>query len=116
MVISERKINDEVVIEKLVGRFDQTARQEYKGSRDLAILAGYRQVILDVTEVSFIDSTARGWLVLSQRRFQDIRGKLSLVARHGFIRDILELTEISEWIPIFSTQEDAISATTASLA
>ncbi len=116
MVISERKINDEVVIEKLFGRFDQTAHQEYKMSMDLALQAGYRHVILDVTGVSFIDSTARGWLVLSQRRFQDIRGRLSLVARHGFIRDILELTEISEWIPIFSTQEDAISATTASLA
>ncbi len=116
MVISERKINDEVVIEKLFGRFDQTAHQEYKMSMDLALQAGYRHVILDVTGVSFIDSTARGWLVLSQRRFQGIRGRLSLVARHGFIRDILELTEISEWIPIFSTQEDAISATTASLA
>ena len=116
MVISERKISDEVVIEKLVGRFDQTARQEYKGRMDLALHAGYRHVILDMTGVSFIDSTAGGWLILSQRRFQQIRGRLSLVAQQGLIRDILELTQISEWIPIFSSQEEAINPTTASLA
>lgn len=73
MVISERKVNDEVVIEKLVGRFDQTARQAYKGSMDLAIQAGYRQIILDVTEVSFIDSTARGWFFRSED-FKTLRG------------------------------------------
>ena len=55
MVISEHEVNQEVLIERLVGRFDQSARQEFKWRIDLAINAGYRHVILNVTEVSFID-------------------------------------------------------------
>jgi len=108
MTISEQQVTTETMIEKLTGRFDQTARQEYKWRVDLAINAGYRFIIIDMTEVTFIDSAALGWLVLSQRRFRRIRGQLSIVVRDGFVRDILELTEISEWIPVFPTQEAAI--------
>lgn len=109
MVISEHEVNKEVLVERLVGRFDQNARQEFKWRIDLAINAGYRNVILNVKEVSFIDSAALGWLVLSQRRFQRIRGMLSLVAPQGFVRDILDLTEISEWIPVFSNENEALA-------
>jgi stage II sporulation protein AA (anti-sigma F factor antagonist) len=109
MVISEHEVSQEVLVERLVGRFDQSARQEFKWRIDLAINAGYRHVILNVTEVSFIDSAALGWLVLAQRRFTRIRGQLGLVAPQGFVRDILDLTEISEWIPVYSSEEDAIA-------
>ncbi len=39
MVISEQQVNSEVIIEKMVGRFDQNACQEYKWRMDLAINA-----------------------------------------------------------------------------
>ena len=110
MTISEQKVSNDAMIEKLEGRFDQSARQEYKWRVDLALNSGYRYIIFDMTDVSFIDSAALGWLVLSQRRFQRIRGQLSIVVRDGFVRDILELTEISEWIPVFATRGEAIAA------
>lgn len=113
MTISEEQVTNEAMIEKLEGRFDQSARQEYKWRVDLAINAGYRYIIIDMTDVSFIDSAALGWLILSQRRFQRIKGKLSIVVRDGFVRDILELTEITEWIPVFMTREEAIAAVRA---
>ena len=112
MVISERSINEVVIVKKFVGRFDQNARQDFKGRIDVSMNNGYRYVILNMTEVSFIDSEALGWLVLSQRRFQRIQGKLSIVAHQGFVRDILQLTEISEWIPIYPSEEEAITAVT----
>jgi len=115
MVISEQQVNSEVIIEKLVGRFDQNARQEYKWRMDLAINAGYRHIILDVTDVTFIDSAALGWLVLTQRKFNRVRGKMSLIVRDGFVRDILNLTEIGEWIPVFRSQDDALAASTDGL-
>ncbi len=110
MVISEKRINEHVIIEKFVGSFDQNARQDFKWRIDVAVNDGLRFIILNMTEVSFIDSAALGWLVLSQRRFQRINGKLSIVAQQGFVRDILDLTEISEWIPVFETEEEALSS------
>ena len=109
MVISEKRVNEQVIIETFVGSFDQNARQDFKWRIDTAVNEGLRFIILNMSEVSFIDSAALGWLVLSQRRFQRIGGKLSIVAHQGFVRDILELTEISEWIPVFSSEEEAVS-------
>jgi hypothetical protein len=48
--------------------------------------------------------------VLAQRRFQRIGGKLGIIAPMGFVRDILELTEINEWIPIFISEDEAWKA------
>ncbi|RMH33516.1 MAG: anti-sigma factor antagonist [Nitrospirae bacterium] len=110
MVISEQRVNRDIVIEHFVGRFDINAREDFKGRIDIAVANGYRFVILNLTEVTFIDSAALGWLVLAQRRFYRIGGRLSIVAKQGFVRDILELTDISEWIPIFPHEEAAITA------
>jgi anti-anti-sigma factor len=71
-------------------------------------MQGYRFVILNMVAVSFIDSAALGWLVLAQRRFQRIGGRLGIIAPIGFVRDVLELTEIAEWIPIFTSEDEAL--------
>ncbi len=110
MVVAERKISKHTVVETFVGRFDQNARQDFKWRIDHAINDGYRFVVLNMVAVSFIDSAALGWLVLAQRRFQRIGGKLGIIAPMGFVRDILELTEIHEWIPIFQSEDEAWKA------
>ncbi|MDR4493760.1 MAG: STAS domain-containing protein [Nitrospirales bacterium] len=108
MVVSERSISHEILVDTFAGRFDQHARQDFKWRIDYAITQGYRYVVLNMVAVSFIDSAALGWLVLAQRRFQRIGGKMCIIAPAGFVRDILELTEIGEWIPIFASEDDAV--------
>jgi len=110
MGVSERSLSERTVVETFVGRFDQHARQDFKWRIDHAIRQGYRFVVLNMVAVSFIDSAALGWLVLAQRRFQRIGGKLGIIAPTGFVRDILELTEIHEWIPIFTSEDEAWKA------
>ena len=107
MVMSERSLSEHTVVETFVGRFDQHARQDFKWRIDHAITQGYRFVLLNMVAVSFIDSAALGWLVLAQRRFQRIGGKLGIITPMGFVRDIIELTEINEWIPIFNSEDEA---------
>jgi len=107
MVVSERSLSEHTLVETFVGRFDQHARQDFKWRIDHAITQGYRFVVLNMVAVSFIDSAALGWLVLAQRRFQRIGGKLGIIAPMGFVRDILELTEIHEWVPIFQSEDEA---------
>jgi anti-anti-sigma factor len=110
MVVSERSLSREILAETFVGRFDHHARQDFKWRIDHAITQGYRFVILNMVAVSFVDSSALGWLVLAQRRFHRIGGKMCIIAPAGFVRDILELTEIGEWIPIFPNEDEAVRA------
>ena len=110
MGVSERSLSEHTVVETFVGRFDQHARQDFKWRIDHAIGQGYRFVVLNMVAVSFIDSAALGWLVLAQRRFQRIGGKMGIIAPLGFVRDVLELTEINERIPIFTCEDEAWKA------
>ncbi len=110
MSVSERSLSEHTVVETFIGRFDQHARQDFKWRIDHAITQGYRFVVLNMVAVSFIDSSALGWLVLAQRRFQRIDGKMGIIAPLGFVRDVLELTEIHEWIPIFNSEDEAWKA------
>ncbi len=109
-MVTERSLNDQIVIETFVGQFDQHARQDFKWRIDHALTQGFRFVILNMVSVTFIDSAALGWLVLAQRRFQRIGGKMCIIAPLGFVRDILELTEIHEWIPVFANESEALQA------
>ena len=108
MVVSERSLSHEILVETFAGRFDQHARQDFKWRIDHAITQGYRFVVLNMVAVSFVDSAALGWLVLAQRRFHRIGGRMCIVAPAGFVRDVLELTEIGEWIPIFASEDEAV--------
>ena len=110
MVVSERVVSQNTLVETFVGRFDQHARLEFKGRIDHAISEGYRFVVLNMVAVTFVDSAALGWLVLAQRRFQRISGRMCIIAPTGFVRDILQLTEIGEWIPIYSSEDEALLA------
>ncbi len=108
--MSIRSLSEHTLVETFVGRFDHHARQDFKQRVDYAITGGYRFVLLNMMAVTFIDSAALGWLVLAQRRFQRIGGKLGIIAPPGFVRDILELTEIHEWIPVYQDEDEAWKA------
>ena len=47
--------------------------------------------------------------MVTQREFGRVRGKMSLVVQGGFVRDILNITEIGEWLPVFRSQEEAVA-------
>ena len=103
MGVSERSLSERTVVETFVGRFDQHARQDFKWRIDHAITQGYRFVVLNMVAVSFIDSAALGWLVLGATTLSaDWRASWVSSHRWDLCGISLELTEINEWIPIFT--------------
>ena len=106
MTIVEQ-VRDGVVQLELAGRMDFHARSSFMTAVDQAAQSKPHSILMNFSDVTFIDSAALGGLVLAQRRFQRIGGKLGIIAPMGFVRDILELTEIHEWIPIFTCEDEA---------
>ncbi len=105
-----RTLSERIMVETFVGRFDHQTRLDFKWRMDQAISEGFRFVVLNMVAVSFIDSAALGWLVLAQRRFHRIGGKMGIISPSGFVHDVLELTDIDEWIPIFPNEAEAWKA------
>jgi len=67
-------------------------------------------VIVDLSEVTFLDSTGLSVLVASWKRFSngDEKGDLRLVVNRPAIERVLEVTGLAQVFGVFSTLEQAI--------
>ena len=66
--------------------------------------------MLDLTEVTFVDSMTLGVLVGGAKRARAVGGELRLVITAGPIRRILEVTLLDRVFPIDETRQDALAA------
>jgi anti-sigma B factor antagonist len=70
---------------------------------------GFVRLVVDLTDVTFVDSTALGVLVTAARRVLPHDGSLTLVCGSGHVRRTFELTGLHELLHIVPTREAALS-------
>src|ERR1700742_751045 len=68
----------------------------------------FNQVVLDLSEVSRLDSIAMGLLVRYAERLGNAGGGLRLAAAPPFVVNLLNMTKLSTILPSYATEEDAI--------
>ena len=71
---------------------------------------GARRVVIDLSAVTFIDSTALGVLIGAGKRLLRSQGSLGIVCPHGGVRRLLELTSLDSVFAIYSTRTEALGA------
>lgn len=71
---------------------------------------GHALAVVDMSEVTFVDSTALGALVTGVKRFRGNGGDLRLVVIDPHIEKVLEITGLTEVFAIFPTSSEAVSA------
>ena len=76
---------------------------------DALIAAGNARLVVDLSEVAFLDSTGLGVLVKALKHAREAGGWLHLVVTSDRIRKIFEITGLDASIPIFDTAQDAIT-------
>ena len=68
------------------------------------------RLVLDLTEVSFIDSTALGTILKAAAQLDDSGTSLAVVAPEGPVRRLLEMTNLTQRFRLFLTREEALAA------
>jgi anti-sigma B factor antagonist len=76
---------------------------------DALIAAGSARLVVDLSDVAFLDSTGLGVLVKALKHAREAGGWLHLVVTSDRIRKIFEITGLDASIPIFDTAQDAIT-------
>jgi anti-sigma B factor antagonist len=66
--------------------------------------------IVDMTEVSFIDSTGLSALVTARKRLQTEGCELRLVISRPNVRKVFDVTGLSDFFAIYSSVRDATAA------
>ncbi len=106
MRITQRTRADVTVLE-LAEEFTYSTRKLLSGPVDGARQTGCRHLILDLQQVTFMDSAALGLLALTAQQFMTDQKQLSLVGPQGTVKQVLDLSNISQLIPIYATEEAA---------
>jgi anti-sigma B factor antagonist len=108
--IKTEQVGDDGFVIALAGEVDLYTAPEFKQQLLEVIAQGGRQVIVDFTDTTFIDSTTLGVLVGGVKRLRTNDGQLSLVCSDRNITKIFEITGLDRVFPIHSSREEALEA------
>ncbi len=112
MRISQRRIHDAAVID-VADELTYGTRKALSNHMESARQQGCRHVILNMREVTFLDSAAIGLLALTAQQFKAANLRLSLAGPQGTVKQLLDLSNISKLIPVYPTEESALQGLAA---
>ncbi len=102
---------DDVVIVDLKGRLVAgTGAEQLQAIMNEIIASDWKKVILNLSEVTKIDSAGIGELVASDRLAKRFGSTMKLVHLTGQIREIFELSQLLPLLTIFESEEAALAA------
>jgi len=107
--IKTEQLSDESYVIALTGEVDLYTAPEFKQQLLEVIGNGGKQVIVDFTNTTFIDSTTLGVLVGGVKRLRTNDGQLSLVSTDRNITKIFEITGLDRVFTIYPSRDDAVA-------
>jgi len=96
----------------LSGRLDSYTISESRKSLEQALKINPPNIVVNMHEVTFADSTALAALVMTFKRARELNGNVRLCCLQQPVRMIFELTRLDKVFEIFSTEQEAIQAFT----
>jgi anti-sigma B factor antagonist len=107
----EETSDGDLAILAMGGELDYEASPQLRARLVGAIKAGGRRLVLDLSDVTFIDSTAIGVLAGTVARLDEAGGgSLAVVSTHEKVLQIFEITGLDSVISLHSSREEAVSA------
>lgn len=88
------------------GQIDLYSAPEFKTSLLAAVDAGATDIVVDLTDVDFMDSTGLGVLVGLNKRLRAFDGRLAIVSSDGTIRRLFEISGLADRFPLYDTRAD----------
>jgi anti-sigma B factor antagonist len=107
--IDTEQLGEGAYVISLSGEVDLYTAPEFKQQLLEVIGKGAREVIVDFSKTTFIDSTTLGVLVGGVKRLRTNDGQLSLVCSDRNITKIFEITGLDRVFTIYPTREDAVA-------
>lgn len=97
----------------LAGRLDTANVSRVESRFTAGLVPRGQHTVIDLTEVSFIASLGIRMLLTVARSLGRHGAKLAMFGAAPQVQEILETTALSDIIPVFSTESEAIELVTA---
>ena len=110
MEIVTTQLPNGVAVLQPTGSIDAHTARVFKEQIGEAIDFGYRWLVIDLSAVTFLDSTGLGALVTSLKRTQELGGDLRLAQVPHSVRMMIELTSLQSYLPRYASVADALAS------
>jgi len=88
------------------GEIDLASHMLLRSKIDELLMAGPADIVVDLTETTFLDSTALGTLIGARRRAHGLRGSLAIVLGNRQVTRVFELTGLKKVFTTYPTMAD----------
>jgi anti-anti-sigma factor len=115
LITIEQQPGTTTCVARISGELDTTTVPELRAVVDRAVNHGCLTVVCDLENVSYMDSSALGFLVWADRRLQPVSGRLVLAGANPDVTRIIELSGLIGIVPSVSAAVsvgDALSTIT----
>jgi anti-anti-sigma factor len=110
MIFKKTKLKNHVVISVKLKSATIEHTEEFKTLFEELIIDGTNNIIVDLLECDFIDSTFMGVLVRCHKEIQRKDGKLKIVCDGKVYFLLHDVTHLSSVIKIYKSRQEALNA------
>ncbi|HXW58996.1 MAG TPA: STAS domain-containing protein [Solirubrobacteraceae bacterium] len=107
-LISQHAIDPGTCVVCVEGELDLTTAPRLKMALHEMLHAGFKQIVVDLAEVSFLDSTSLGVLI-GVKRSLDPGARLAIVCKHPNVIRIFEFAGLDVTFATFSDFDEALA-------
>lgn len=107
MSVSCRSIDGDIWVVSSKGRLDQTLNPQLEQSLDELLDQGHHRFMIDMSEVTYINSGGLRCLVTAWRKSRDEGGDLILFGLNSRLEEIFSLVGFDRVFQIYPTFDDA---------
>jgi anti-sigma B factor antagonist len=100
------------VVMRVTGEVDVLTSSTLRRELTLHMSARRRDLVVDLSGVTFMDSTGLGVLIRAERQLHERGSRMALVVDHARIVDLLRITALEKVFEVHRSVQDATSMLT----
>jgi anti-sigma B factor antagonist len=108
--LNTESIDDTRQVVAVAGEIDLFTAPELKAALGESLEAGRTRIVVDLSETTFLDSTALGVLIGAVKRLRSRDGVLTIVNTDANIAKTFEITGLDQIFTIRGTRDEAVGA------
>ena len=108
--VSSERLDDDLGVVALSGEVDIFTAPQFKESLLELLDSGVKRLVVDLSEVTFIDSTALGVLIGGVRRVHGAGGSMTIVVTTRPVERVLSVTGLDRVFSMHATRDEAVAA------
>ena len=108
--VTERDLDERAMVVAVAGEIHASTAPQFSVRLNTAIDAGRTLLVLDLTDVTFIDSTGLSVLLNALRRLTRAGGAMALVCSNPTVLRLFEITKLDTTFDIRTSRDEAIAA------